>query len=210
MLLEEPQGKMRSDILSKKNEGKIFEDNWKASYKKLPFYFLRLADAAKWGRGSDSRFMTTNPFDLLHFKPPYLWLLELKSTSDNRISFYPETPWIKPENVKSQPMIKHSQVKSLMESTQKDNTIPGFIINFREKEKKTKTFEHETYFVHINDFVQFAIESKKSSINREECKKIGVSIDSKKKKVNYTYDIEKFCEDSVKILFREKENTYGN
>jgi hypothetical protein len=191
---------------SKTNGGKVFEDNWKKSYAKLPIYYLRLQDAVKWGRGEGSNFTPSNPYDSLQFKIPFLWLLELKSTIGTNVSFNPIKPWGKPENKKTQVMIKANQVKDLMEAVKKDGIIAGFIINFREHVTKTKvpiTLPDETFFIHINDFIKFAVTSEKSSLNREECASIGMRIESHKLKVNYTYGVKKFSEESPEFYLKK-------
>ncbi|GAV11505.1 hypothetical protein [Paenibacillus sp. NAIST15-1] len=182
---------------SKTNEGKVFEKNWAESYAKLPIYYLRLVDAVKWTRGGDSSFTPSNPFDALQFKSPFLFLLELKSTSGTSMSFNPNKPDEKPENNKSQLMLKPHQVKALMKAIETEGIISGFIINFREKKMKTIHHPHETYFIHINDFMKFAIESGRSSISREGCREIGLYIGATLKKVNYKYHVDEFINEAL-------------
>lgn len=188
---------------SKTKAGKTFEENWKDSYSKLPIFYLRLKDAAKWNRGEQSSFTPENPFDSFQFQMPFIWLFELKSTSGSSISFYPNTPDEKPEGTNSQVMIKPNQVKSLLESSEVDGVIAGFVMNFRSRETKTLKFDNETYFIHINDFMKFAKVSGKSGMNREDCSIMGLRIDSSIKKVNYKYDIEKFTKESPKFYLNK-------
>lgn len=176
--------------------GKQFEIDWKSSCTKVPFTFERLRDSAKWVQGEGSKFTPTNKADGILHKMPFIWWLELKSTADNSISFFPETPWIKPKDEKNRD-IKASQAKDLMELTTKDGAIAGFVFNYREKKLKTKSYENETYFVHINDFVKFAVESKKSSISREESKGIGVEIKYRKKEKYYHYYVVDFIDEAI-------------
>jgi penicillin-binding protein-related factor A (putative recombinase) len=180
-----------------KNEGKQFEEDWKNSYDKLPFFYLRLKDAAKWLQGSGSSFTPENPFDSIQFTMPYIWLLELKSTKGSSISFNPEKPYEKPKNKKTNVMIKANQVKELMKSVNKEGVIPGLILNFRPRETKKEKFDNATYFIHINDFIKFAEISKKSSINAMDCESIGVKVNGYLKVKNYKYDIMDFSEKSI-------------
>jgi len=182
---------------SKASEGKRFEENWKDSYKDLPIYYLRLRDAAKWNRGEKSTFTPENPYDSLQYKIPFLWLLELKSTKGSSISFIPEKPYEKPKGTKTTVMLKDHQVRSLMDASKKEGVIAGFIVNFRERVLKTKSEPHEVFFIHINDFLKFAKKSKKSTLNREDSVEIGIAIKSKKKKINYTYEIDRFVNESI-------------
>ncbi|MNW54199.1 hypothetical protein D3C74_317920 [compost metagenome] len=186
-------------MATKKNAGKVFEECWKNSYEKLPIYYLRLLDTAKWNRGAQSSFTPENPYDSLQFKMPFMWLLELKSTSGSSVSFYPNRPYEKSKKHKGNVMIKPNQVKSLMKAVETEGIIAGFIINFRERKLKTISYSNETFFVHIMDFIKFVEKTSKSGINREDCKKIGLKIDSKLKKVNYTYDVKGFTEISPKV-----------
>ncbi|GMX64618.1 Holliday junction resolvase RecU [Paenibacillus elgii] len=190
-------------MISKTSEGKRFEENWKNSYKDLPIYYLRLRDAAKWNRGTKSTFTPENPYDCLQFSPPFLWLLELKSTKDASISFNPIKPYETPKNDKTKVMIKHNQVIALMEAATKDGVIAGFVLNFRERNLKTKSEPNIVYFIHINDFLKFAEESKKSTINREDCESFGIQIKYIKKKVNYTYLISEFVETTSEVYLRK-------
>jgi hypothetical protein len=168
------------------NPGKKFEENWADSYKGI--YHLRLKDGTKWDRSENSSFQPSNPCDLIQFRPPYLWMLELKSTVGSSMSFHGARPWEK-SNIKY--TIKPNQVKDLMKYSKYENVICGFILNFRERVLKTATHPHQTYFVSIDNFVNFAQGAGKSSITAEDCKEIGVSIEHRLKKVNYEYNIEK-------------------
>lgn len=186
-------------INSKTNGGKAFEACWKNSYAKLPIYYLRLKDAAKWQRGEGSTFTPENPFDSLQYKSPFIWLLELKSTQGTGISFNPKKPYEKPENKKTQVMIKSNQVKELMKAVEVHGVIGGFVVNFRERETKTKCFPNVTYFIHINDFIKFAESNDKSSLSREDCELLGIKVKSKLLKTNYKYDIDGFSLESPKF-----------
>lgn len=181
----------------KKNQGKVFEEDWKDSYDGLPFFYMRLKDSAKWEKGETARFTPENPCDSIQHTIPFLWLLELKSTEGSGISFNKETPWLKDKERKSMPMIKPNQVSELSKAVSSEGIVAGFVLNFRERELKTRTEPNEVFFVHIKDFLNFAVSSGKSSISREDARDIGVHIFGNKKKVHYTYDIQDFVERAI-------------
>ena len=187
------------------NAGKDFEKDFKDSYEKTSYTCIRLVDSAKWLQGSGSKFQASNIADFIVLTSPYMWVLELKSTKGSSISHTPyvegvSAPWEKPKNDTTQVMIKANQVKSLMKLTKKPYVIPGFLFNFRERALKTKTIPHQTYFVHINDFINYAQESKASSIGVDTCRDIGIPLDGIVKKVNYKYDVEKLTKDVVERM----------
>ena len=185
------------------SEGKQFEADWKASYANTPYFYMRLKDSAKWVQGQGATFTPENPCDAIQHTMPFLWLLELKSTKGASISFYPETPWEKPMDAKGNVMIKPNQVKELMRAAKNEGVIPGFVCNFRERKLKTKTVPSLTYFIHINDFIEFAVTSRKSSVSQGDCEKIGVLIHQEKKKVHYRYDIPDFIDRSLSLFVKK-------
>jgi penicillin-binding protein-related factor A (putative recombinase) len=186
------------------NSGKEFEACWKDSWEKTGYWFIRLIDSVKWGTGAGASFTPSNPCDCVGFSAPILFVLELKSTNGTGISFNPGNPLLKPENAKTNVMIKAGQCKSLLKFAEKDGVIAGFILNFRPRMLKTKSEPNETFFIFIEDFMKFATESGKSGINREDCHKIGVPILGEIKKVKYKYDIESFISDTTTKLFQMK------
>lgn len=134
--------------------------------------------------------VSKNKYDcFLHFNG-YLFPFELKSTKNKSISF-------------SEKIIKPQQIKYLKEATQYPNIIPGFLFQFREPENKV-------YFVHINDFLTYKnIAEKqlkhtyKNKVNKASipiaiCEEIGTEVRSMKKKVNYTYYLNKLCGELIK------------
>ncbi|MFE4571438.1 hypothetical protein [Paenibacillus chitinolyticus] len=178
--------------MNKKNEGKVFEQNYEESVKKTEYFFLRLKDTAKWLRGSNSSFTPKNPCDGIQFTSPFLWLIELKSTKNTSISFN-----LNRNSENKGRMIKAHQIDALSKFALKDSLIPGFIFNFRAKRSKKKIYFDDTYFVHIKDFMEWSKSTKRSSISRTECELIGIKIDSQLKKVHHTYDIERFVKEAI-------------
>jgi hypothetical protein len=185
------------------NKGKDFEKQWQESYKNTPYLFIRLKDSNKWSNSKQTRFTPQNPYDGIQYSTPFLFLLELKSTGGSSFNFNPQKP-CESSNNKSL-MIKPHQVKGLMDAINKEGVIAGLILNFRPRKLKTKETDNATYFVHIIDFLKFAVESNKSSINEKDCINIGaIKIDQKKKRVKYKYNIEKFVIDVVHYCFQKK------
>lgn len=180
-----------------KNEGKLFEKDFEDSCKGTSHYFMRLVDSAKWVQGQGSLFTPSNKADSILHTMPFLWLLELKSTKGASVSFYADTPWEKPSVAKGNVMIKPNQVKDLMKAVETEGVIAGFIINFRERILKTKTVPSSTYFVHVKDFIKFAVQTGKSSISQDDCEMFGILIPQEKKRVRYKYDIQEFVDLAV-------------
>ena len=174
------------------NKGKVFEQQFKKSVDKLGVLFERFPDSNKFGQGNGEgiRFTLNSPCDGFMFDGNKLFYLELKHTENTSISF--NQP---PTEKGGTPMIKPHQVKSLMERSKYLNVICGLVLDFADRETKTKVIEGGTYFVEINTFVDWCNAVAKKSINQEDCEMIGFKIDRTKKKVNYTYDIEKLIYD---------------
>ncbi|MFC8686078.1 hypothetical protein [Brevibacillus porteri] len=187
-------------------DGKKFEENWRDSYKSSEHFYMRLRDGAKWLKGGGSSFTPSNPCDSIQHTMPFLWLLELKSTKAASVSFNPyiegeTSPEEKPKNKKTNVMIKANQVKELRQAVKYQGVIAGFVVNYREHKLKTKVYENETYFIHINDFWDFAVRTGKSSIGRKDSREIGVKIDHVKLKTNYRYKINEFIKGSSLVYF---------
>ena len=176
-----------------KNEGKIFEEQFKKSVNKLGILFERFPDSNKFGQftNESTRFTLNSPCDCFMFDSKKLFYLELKHTGNPGISFnQPPT-----EKTKKTVMIKPHQVKSLLERSQYTNVACGLVLDFADRETKTKFIEGGTYFVEINTFVDWCNAVAKKSINLEDCKMIGIKIDRFKKQKYYAYDIEKLIND---------------
>ncbi|MGG4031151.1 hypothetical protein ABEV77_17240 [Bacillus subtilis] len=171
------------------NQGKVFEANIEKSAADQKLFFYRIKDVNPMflKRGAA---VSKNKYDcFLHFNG-HLFPFELKSTKNKSISF-------------SEKIIKGQQIKHLKEATQYPNIIPGFLFQFREPENKV-------YFVHIDEFLKYKnIAEKqlehtynnkvnKSSISIAICEEIGTEVRWMKKKVNYTYYLNKLCDDLIK------------
>ncbi|MED1820603.1 hypothetical protein P4V11_16970 [Bacillus subtilis] len=166
------------------NQGKVFEANIEKSAADQKLFFYRIKDVNPMflKRGAA---VSKNKYDCFLFFKGYLFPFELKSTKDKSIAFREE-------------IIKAQQIKHLKEATQYPNIIPGFLFQFREPENKV-------YFVHINDFLTYKNIAEnqlkhtyKNKVNKASipiaiCEEIGTEVRSMKKKVNYTYYLNKLC-----------------
>lgn len=127
------------NIITVKNEGKVFEANFQSSAKAQsePVFFERIKDVSIPNHLRMQVKLPKNKYDCYMFHKGYLFTLELKSTKNKSISF-------------SESIIKAHQIDHLLEANNYDRIISGFIFNFREPDNRT-------YFVHIKDFVEYQI-----------------------------------------------------
>ena len=139
--------------------GKVFEEEIKAS---IPpdFYTERYKDDTAGFKG------VANPADYRLYKYPYTFLLELKTHKG-----------------KSLPIdkIKENQIQGMYKAVQHKGIYAGFLINFRELE--------ETYYIAVQDAVDFINSKERKSIPVEWCRENGVKIEQQKKRVRYTYNL---------------------
>lgn len=161
-----------------KNAGKKFEDCWKQSANKLEnIWIYRLRDnAASFGNGSNTRFTSHNMCDyhMWDDNSRTFYCLELKSTKSTSLPLS---------------CIRDNQIKELTESS-KHNLVAGFIVNFRNK-------NNDTYFIEICDFNNMMNEIQKKSFNVKDLEEHNaIYIESKLKKVNYSYDVQNFVENT--------------
>jgi len=182
--------------------GKIFEGEWKDSFKNLPYTLERLIDGVKWGRGEGSSFTPGNVCDYILHTSPVMWYLELKSTKGTSLSFFPNTPWIRPKGTKSNKPIKPKDVDNLMKRSKNQDVLCGFIFNFRARNLKTKSEPNRCYWVHIDDFVKYAVESGSGSISAEKCSEIGIEIQNSIKRTKYKYHVQEFIRKVTKDIIK--------
>ena len=174
-----------------KNVGKKFEESWKKSVPE-DVYYLRLHDSANSFNQNSStlRFSMKSPYDNLLFdgKTRTLYCLELKSAEGKSMSFEREKGDNKTAN------IKHHQIESLTKASKYNGMVVGLILNFRFEDKDTEM----TYFQSITDFNRMIGDLTKKSFNIIDLLKYNpVRIEQTKKKVNYTYNVAKFLEDTA-------------
>lgn len=159
----------------KKDEGKLFEQDIKAS---IPpeFFIERYKDDTAGFKG------VANPADFRLYKHPFTFLWELKTHKDKSI------PLSK---------IRNSQLKEMSKADPYFGVFCGFILNYRDLE--------ETYYITFSVLVTWYYilnaegdyEPKpdgRKSIPVEWCREKGVRITQTKKRVRYSYDLRSWLE----------------
>lgn len=180
--------------MAKKNQGKQFEENWKKSIPENVFYH-RLVDPPQSfnQKQGNLRFSWKNPCDcfLYNGNKRLFYALELKTSGTKSFSFELE------ENTNKTANIHYHQIESLIEFSKYPFFVSGFIFNFRYEDKDIES----TYFQSISDFEKMVKKLGKKSFNEKDLLKYNpIKIEQKKKRVNYTYNVEKFLEDTA-LLF---------
>lgn len=167
-----------------KNEGKIFEQCFQKS---IPDNILvkRFNDnAASFGGSVNTRFSSTNECDYELFDPESrtLYFLELKSSLGS-LTFWRD------DFDKGTFQIKKNQILGLQKFNKYENVVCGLIVNFRNTES------NDTFFIYIDDFVNYTKELNKKSININDVKQMNpINIECIKKRTNYSYNIEDLIE----------------
>lgn len=157
------------------NDGKKFEEDWKNSFKKVNAYYFRIKDSASSFGGGNTSFTRSNPYDCFCLYEGYFIAMELKSTQSTSFSF-------KRHKDDKGKMIHLNQIVGLEDVIRIKNTYAGFIFNFREK---------ETYWLSIQDFINFYNNTDKISINEKDIIKCnGLLIQKNKLKVRFRYNIQ--------------------
>ena len=176
------------------NNGKRFEQNIADSCKKQGILWERLPDGNKFGGGNAEsiRFTPDSPYDGLIYSKGNLTCCELKTAQTGSISFN-QPPYFQPKG-KAKPSIKAHQVKSLVERAKYDGVEAGLLVEFSDRQTKTKLIEGGCFFIDIETFVTWTEYCGKKSMNVEDARYIGTPVDSVKLKVNSRYDIKKLLE----------------
>ena len=153
-----------------KNEGKVFEENFKDSIP-ADTYYLRLHDSAVGFdvKNSTQRFSLKSPFDCILYRVGKMYCLELKSVLFGAVSYSG-----------SNPKIKEHQIKELIKASQYGITA-GFVLNFRDTEN--------TYFLPIAQFEFLRQTSTKKSFSEKDIRGLSIEIPHRKLKVSYRYDL---------------------
>ena len=100
--------------------------------------------------------------------------IELKSTKGTSFS-------IQSDKLEDGKDIKHHQIKSLERAQSFENVIAGFVLDFRES---------NTYWISINDFMNFVCNTRKKSISEKDAlSHNAILINKTLMRVNYKYDI---------------------
>ena len=177
-----------------KNVGKNFESiikNNAPSYLKV----TRIPDPPQsFTKRSDTRFSKKNPYDFEVFDSKhrinYCW--ELKSVGQKYITYH---TCENDEKEKKSANIQWHQIDGLTKSSEYDNCIAGFLLNFRLDNE-----EQLLYFLNIKDFNKFRNNTSKRSLNIIDISLSGgVRIDGEKLRKNYRWDLNKFLESQSKL-----------
>ena len=165
------------------NEGKIFENDFKASVPK-DVYYLILHDSAIGFDVSGSkkrnkqRFSLKSPYDCILCSKGQMYCIELKTTKGSSFSFSGKSPYI-----------KIRQVKELCKAS-KAGAISFLVLNFRRYGK--------TYAVKPDVFLNYISTLNKKSVNKSDMESIGILIDERKLKTHTRYNIALLIENTLK------------
>ena len=146
--------------MSKKDVGKQFEDEFRAS---IPndWYVERYKDDTAGFQG------VSNPADFRIYKYPYLMLLELKSTKGKSLPFS---------------RIRDNQLKGMLKAIKHDGIYGGFVINYRDLA--------ETYYIPVELVANYKAMNDRKSIPVDWCREWGTKLEQELKRVRYKYDLE--------------------
>lgn len=176
--------------MTKKNEGKLFEEDFKNSCTKEDIFFHRIRDVyIPYDLRKRVR-VQENPYDSFVYYNGYLFPMEAKSIKQKSFPL-------------SESMIKQHQIDNLTKALDYKGLIPGFLFNFRIVE--------ETYFLHINDFnnyVEVAKGNKKpdfeSKVNQASvplsyCREKGYLFNWDKPRTRYKYHVKDTLNEIVEV-----------
>ena len=167
------------------NVGKIFEIDFKNSIPDNIFYYRIPDPPQSFGGGQNNlRFSRKNPCDSFLFSPTSrtFYALELKTVSgENGISFE--------RNKDEKGIIHYHQIEGLKHYNTYEGIVAGFVINLRKQQR--------TSFIQICDFLNMIDKLNKKSFNETDLLKYNpILINQHKKRTRYTYDIDKFLNDT--------------
>lgn len=172
------------NTITKKNIGKILEQNWKASCPDYLFVYRPPDAAQSFDMSSKLRFSQHSLCDYIMFdgNRNTLWTLELKSVAGISISFE--------RNKTDKGVIHYYQIESLKKTSMHKNLCSGFILDFRGSDN--------TYFLPISQWDKLVNSIAKKSFNEMDLLNYTnpILVHKKKLKVNYRYDIERFLNET--------------
>lgn len=176
------------------NDGKKFEQKWRECAEKAKIFTLRIADSDMsfhTQRELRSRFTQKSPYDFLHYYRGELFCLELKHTKYKSISFQ-----LTPDDTDG--MIHSHQINSLVNASMFEGVHAGFIFNFRKEDEHNP--DEDTYYMSIQDFSNFAVNTTKKSINKLDIvENGGVIIHCERKRTRFIYDVEGCFKEVLKL-----------
>jgi recombination protein U len=159
-----------------KNQGKLFEEDFKASVPKN-VYYLRLHDPATsfLSNQTDSdhktmRFSLKNPYDAVLCKNGQMYCVELKTVGGASASFFGKTP-----------VIKVRQVESLLSAKQKGGARAYLVIRFRRFQ--------ETYAIEPERFLAWMCQTNRKSLPISTARSIGIRLPEKKRRTRFRFDL---------------------
>lgn len=177
------------------NLGKVFEEQFKKASEAVDgLFFYRIKDVNQMNLKPGAK-VSKNLYDAFMYKYPNLIPVELKSVDANRTK---SIGFQSSKEDKQNKHIKWHQIEALKKSVDTYGVIGGLILNFRFDDHE------ETYFIHIDDFLEYkriaenklkgVYESKtnEKSIPLSICKEIGMEIKSVKLKTKYSYHLKDF------------------
>ena len=157
-----------------KNKGKNFEEHFKQSAKKENLFIYRLRDNAMSYTQTDTLYNHDNMCDFFELKHTIYPSISIQTSEDDR-----------------EKMIKYHQIKQLQKASLYDGIKAGFILSFENEDTKTES----TFFIEINNFIDFLAETGKKSINMIDILRYkGIKLEQKKLRTNYHYEITKLLD----------------
>jgi len=176
------------------NSGKRFESAIKNSVPAYCLYY-RLPDPPQsFNQSNTLRFSWKNPCDAFIFdsQSSIFYALELKTTKSKSFSFED----INIEGKQPSRMIHKHQILALKDYADFKNVVSGFIFNFRNEDNNIEI----TYFQGISDFLIMVERIGKKSFNEKDLLEYSpMEIVGNKKRVHYTWDIDKFLKEIDKL-----------
>ena len=170
------------------NNGKKFEESFKASVPKNVFYYRFKDGTASWDKGEATRFQAFNICDCMMFdKMTGLLLCELKSHAGKSIPFS---------------CIRDNQLKEMLQASEYQFVHPIFIINFRDVEK--------TFAIDVIKVARFIESGERKSIPIDWLEENGDVIRQRKLQVNYRYDISEYLDFKYYQFVYSKNNVILN
>ena len=166
-----------------KNEGKIFEDDFRSSIDKDRCLLIRLNDQPQ-SYAKTARFSLKPPCDfILYDSQTRLFIpIELKTTKYRSMSYEN----INEENPNNAMIHKH-QLERLLEFSKYDGVKAGLLLNFRTDETKIQ----RTYYISILNFLDMCQKINKKSANEIDLLSIGkaIKVNGTKKRSRYIWNI---------------------
>lgn len=171
---------------TKKNFGKIFEDDYKKSVEcDNSLISIRLRDEAQSFTKS-AKFSHKNICDFVLFdtESGTLSLFELKTTKEKYMSFEDITS--NTDCMNERRMIHKHQIIGLSKYALKERVNSGFLLNFRNEDDGTQ----RSFYICIEDFLKMIARIKKRSFNINDLLDSGcIELSGKKKRTRYRWDI---------------------